>query len=284
MKLLNLYQGFREILEETDAIEDRMHKWESYMEKHYSIKYLMIDDYEEENIDWQKYALENVFDYEQDTINKMDNAANLIEQNVAQIILKLQKEFDLQKYPLTIIIYHGLGNAAGMIEKYHKKPALFFGVEKIVSLGWDEKTKLEDLVAHEFGHLIHMKVRRMHLEPYQRFKRKYIFKTYTEGMATYIESFMNGRKVSMPKWYEEAQSKESLLKQEFLKRLEDKDESINDFFGDWYPVEGIIEAGYYLGMKLIEELVNKYTIKEIMLLEYKTIKKETLKYLKKEVV
>ena len=41
-----------------------------------------------------------------------------------------------------------------------------------------------------------------------------------------------------------------------------------DFFGDWNPVFGIHEAGYFLGLQVIKKLIKQMTIIELMRVEF----------------
>ncbi len=129
---------------------------------------------------------------------------------------------------------------------------------------------------------MHQEVRGENLEPFQDFFRKNIFRLYTEGLATYAEMIFNGREKIEKNWYESATLVKNQLKKEFLKRLRNHDETCNDFFGDWYPVMGITEAGYFLGSEIIKKIIGDYHISDIMKLEYSEIEKLFLNYLQED--
>lgn len=137
--------------------------------------------------------------------------------------------------------------------------------------------KLEDLISHEYGHLVHVELRGT-LTPYKDFKKSTIFRLYTEGVATYCESIFNGREKSSPEWYEMCLKNELVLKNEFLRRLNNNSRECIDFFGDWNPVFGIHEAGYFLGLQIVKELMRKLTIKELMTIDYNVYLKEFNNY------
>ncbi len=279
MKLVNIYQGLSSRIKFNLSKSKQLQMWLDYMNDYPEIRDQCISDYESEGMDWQKIALERVFGFNHDfhlRMNKVSDLLNQIYQSLEMKLYVFDKKTDDDTY---MIIYHGLGNAAGRLEPYQGKNAMMFGVEKIVELNWDNHNKLEDLVAHEYAHLVHQELRGESLEPFQDFFKKNIFRLYTEGLATYCESFCNGREKSEKSWYESATLVKSQLKSEFLDRLNRQDKTCNDFFGDWYPVMGITEAGYFLGYELIKQITSDYQISDIMKFTYDEIEKLFLDYL-----
>lgn len=279
MELINCYEGFQEVYNKDSSKNELQEIWFNFMERHECVRRLCIDDYTNQGLDWKQISSDRLFNYDKAFVDKMTYTSITLEGVILSIKGKLNDFFKLEKDDTIIIIYHGLGNAAGWVTTYMGKPAIYLGVEKIVELGWNNRKKLEDLVSHEYGHLVHLEVREDSLDPYDDFKKKMIFRMYTEGVATYCEGIINGRQVSSPKWYADAHSKEQLLKKEFLKRLNVESKDCKDFFGDWNPVLGITEAGYYLGLNVIIILLEKMSILTVMLLDYNSIEKVLMTYL-----
>lgn len=281
MKLINCYKGFEENYKKDFTNKQLQAYWYSFMDQFGILRDMCIDDYKNEGYEWQELSINKVFNYSEEYVNRMTRTSQMIESIIVSMKGKLNSFFKLETDDITIIIYHGLGNAAGWVTKYKGKPAIYLGLEKIVELEWNSKEKLEDLISHEYGHLIHMKVRNESLDPYTDFTRKMIYRIYTEGLATYCEKIFNGRHISSPKWFKKAESLEGQLRKEFLYRLDNKLETCHDFFGDWYPVLGLNEAGYFLGLAIIEGLVKIMSILDVMTLDYKTIECYVIKYLQK---
>ena len=279
MKLINLYKGYETVFNIKKSVLDRQDAWVEFMSKDINVRQQCIDDYIEQGLDWKEVSLNSVFIYDKKFVDRMNRASVLLERIVLDMRSKLSSFYKLELEDTIIVIYHGLGNAAGWATTYEGKPAIYLGVEKIVELGWDSKSKLEDLVSHEYGHLVHMDIRKESLEPFTDFRRKMIYRTYTEGVATYCESIYNGREISSPMWYQEAIKKEELLKKEFMRRLDSESENITDFFGDWYPVLGLIEAGYFLGLNVIKSLLKTLSIVEVMSLDIEDVELEVMKYI-----
>lgn len=279
MELINCYNGYEKLYKDENSNNERLEVWFNFMEKHESVRRLCINDYKEQGYNWRDIAYERVFNYDKEFVERMTVTSKILEEVITSMKEKLNSFFKLEREDTAIIIYHGLGNGAGWVTTFNGRPAIYLGIEKIVELGWDKKQKLKDLVAHEYGHLVHMQIRKEPLAPYSDFKRKTVFKMYTEGVATYCECIFNGREISSPQWYSNAQSNIKALKSEFIKRLNEKSKDCEDFFGDWNPVLGISEAGYFLGLKVINFLATKMPILDIMRLEYSYIEHVFIDYL-----
>lgn len=56
---------------------------------------------------------------------------------------------------VTIILYLGLGNAAGWATTINKQKVVLVGLEKIIELGWYSERDMQDLIYHELGHIYH---------------------------------------------------------------------------------------------------------------------------------
>ncbi len=277
MELINCYEGYQNVYDENMSNQELQEIWYQFMEKYEHLRNLCIDDYSKQGYDWRNVASDRVFNYNFEFVRKMNSTSKALENIIISMENKLNDFFKLKREDTIIIIYHGLGNGAGWVTPYKGRPAICLGVEKIVELGWDNQSKLESLVSHEYGHLVHMEVRGL-LSPYVDFRRKMIFRMYTEGVATYCESIFKGREKSTPDWYNKCLILEPKLKLEFLKRLNNQSSNCEDFFGDWNPVLGLNEAGYFLGLQIIKRMVKKMTIFEAMILDYEVIEKEFIDY------
>jgi hypothetical protein len=252
--------------------------WLTYMNQYPNLKTYCQDDYQDK---WKEVALERVFNYNQKDILRMKKAQEILLSTIDSFDVKAKKFFRVDSLPsIDWVIYHGLGNGAGGYTIINGQKKIMFGLDKIVSLSWDLKNKLEDLLAHEYSHYFHEFVRCQSLEPQLDFYRHYIFRLYVEGLATYAEQMMHGRKKSMPVWHHNCLEKEQKLKQLFLNHLEMDDQDIHYMFGDWYPVLGEIETAYFLGMRMIESWHQEASLISIMKASYITIEDRVLQYLK----
>lgn len=279
MELIDLFSGFKEYYVNDVKGKELQDLWFKYMENHKYVRDLCINDYKLDNLDWEKVTIERVFQYDNKFYDKMEETNELLLETCNNIQKKLNSFYKMKRDDSVIVLYHGLGNGAGWMSEFFGRAAIYLGIEKIVELGWNIRSKLEDLVAHEYGHLVHMEVRGEPLSPYKDFHREMIFKMYTEGVATYCERIFNGREKSSKEWYENCIINEEKLKNEFLDRFNSKDPKCMEFFGDWNPVFGISEAGYFLGERVIANLIEKYALREIMKMNYNTVEIHFLSYL-----
>lgn len=254
--------------------------WKHVMKSDSELFHLCYDDYEKEGIDPTDFALNAVFTYDPNAFNRMKKARDLVFKLSKDIITTFQKHYDLVVKELSIVVYHGLGNAAGMVEAYYKKPAILFGVEKIVALKWDSEKRIGALIAHELAHVVHQSFSQT-LTPYTDFKQKHLYRIYTEGIATYLESVVASRAITSANWFIRGKTLENELKMLFLKKLVKEDTTIKHFFGDWYPVLGMEEAGYFLGLRLIQECLKTYSIKELLNIDHSIAIEMVKTYLKR---
>lgn len=251
--------------------------WLTYMEQYPDLKTYCQDDYQDK---WKEVALEKVFKYDEKDLLRMKKAQEILFSTIDSFDVKAKDFFGVDALPaIDWIIYHGLGNGAGGYTTINGQKKITFGLEKIVSLNWDSQIKLEDLLAHEYSHYFHEHMRGEALDGPLDFYHHNIFRLYVEGLATYAENMIHGRKKSMPDWYENCLVKEQRLKQLFLDHLQKHHQDITHMFGDWYPVLGEIETGYFLGMLMIESWHQEFSLVSIMKAPLKTIENRVLQYL-----
>lgn len=281
MNIRDAYKNVRKIYQGDKNASQLMNDWCVAMEDYKDIRELCIKDYQESNIDWKEVAVSKVFNITKNNTVRLDLCYKKLLEIFSELEVKLSSIFGETNFNVEFIIYHGLGNAAGWAENLGEKFIILLGVEKIVELDWDTRDKLLDLIVHEYAHVIHEIVREDTLLPYEEDKfRREVFHMYMEGFATYCENFANGRINSTKEWYNKCVENEPKLKSIFLNQLYDKEKSNMSFFGDWDKVLGLAETGYFMGAKVIEKLIENYSLIEIMKLDYESIEKAVLSYLK----
>ncbi|MFP4478071.1 MAG: hypothetical protein ACLFPM_01400 [Candidatus Izemoplasmatales bacterium] len=277
MNVMNFFRDYK--FKEKDAL-GQYHYWLDFMEKFTDIKQMCLDDYLLNKYDPKDIAVEKVFTYSKIAFEKMKEVSKTIEKICVELANKKIEMIDVSLLEINIIIYHGLGNAAGWATKYKGMPTIMLGVEKIVELAWDDQESLRNLIYHEYAHLLHEYVRETDLEPYDDHYRKWINRIYIEGFATYLESILSGTR-RRNDWFKACKEKESQLKEELLHRLNHQ-LSCQDFFGDWYQVFGLSDTGYYLGHQYIKTLMDLYDIEYIAKMPFIQIEAALFKYLKSD--
>jgi hypothetical protein len=202
----------------------------------------------------------------------------LAHRNLLDIIPSIERRikdyFEIDDY--NIVIYVGLENGAGWVTDFMRKPSILFGLKAIVNLEWIDK--LEGLIAHEFGHLVHWSLRRENMEELENDEK---FWLYTERFAQRIEDLIVGRPwhFEEDEWFDWCEENEALLKQEFLRRIGEK-EPLNPFFGSWYELFEKQFLGYYLEYKFIRWLEDELSLERIAKLKREKIESKILEFLR----
>ena len=244
--------------------------WLRYIQEYPELFEKIKWDYERYKMDWKEYL--------KLLTKRNTEELKLAHENLLKVLPEVERKiktlFDVKDY--NIVIYVGLENGAGWVTEFMGRPSILFGLEAIAELKWYDK--LEGLIAHEFGHLVHWLLRG---EDIEKLEDEQIIWLYTEGFAQRIEDLITGRPWHFEEegWFEWCKENEKLLKKEFLRRIKKK-EPLNPFFGSWYQLFGKQFLGYYLGYRFILSLKEKFSLEEIAKLEKKKIKEEILEFLR----
>lgn len=176
---------------------------------------------------------------------------------------EIKSTFDVD-LDVTIILYLGLGNAAGWATTIKNRKVILIGLEKIVELGWYSKNDMQDLIYHELGHIYHSIFE--HKELFMNKRKQAIQQLYREGIAMTFEQTLcndvNRYHQNINGWLHWCIDNDKLIKTEYLKRIQNK-KSVQDFFGDWCSFMDHSDVGYYLGTAFIKFLMKDYSLKEI---------------------
>lgn len=250
------------------SLDEQIDRWaQDYLSPWPELLAKQIEDYHEQNVDWQQIAEERIFPELATRLPAMRLAReNLLAAGEAvfnMAIGTLGVNMNAQ-----FIIHVGIGCGAGWVTRYNEAPAILFGLENIAESGWSSRDAITGLVAHELGHLAHDTWRGRY-----SMGRGYgpWWQLYVEGFAQYCETIIQPvhgwhQIENNPDWLAWCQANQSWLSAEFLRRV-DEDEPVTPFFGSWYDLHGRKETGYFLGCKAIQRLAKDCTVKEIALLD-----------------
>lgn len=262
-----LIDTFSSFLKHWDGSID---SWIEYIKQYPELFEKIRWDYERYKMDWREFL--GVLSKR--SVDELKLAHRALLNALPKVERKIREYFEVKDY--NIVIYVGLENGAGWVTEFMRKPSILFGLEAIAELNWYDK--LEGLIAHEFGHLVHWLLRGENIE---KLEDEQMFWLYTEGFAQRVEDLIIGRPWHFEEegWFEWCEENEALLKQEFLRRIKEK-EPLNPFFGSWYVLFGKQFLGYYLGYKFIRWLEREYSLEEIAKLEKEKIKSKILEFLR----
>jgi hypothetical protein len=191
---------------------------------------------------------------------------------------KALKKLDVY-FPLTLVLYVGLGRAAGLATRFKGSPSILLELQKIADLGWHTKSKLQGLIAHEIGHLAHAALRK---DWEYSLSKDPLLMLYNEGFAQGCEHFILEREIwhqaQGHDWLSWCKSNEAYLANQYLDRLKSKS-GVQDFFGS-SSMKGRSETGYFLGHQFIQLLEADRSLREIALLDVKDARNMVIGYLR----
>lgn len=262
-------------------VDEQVTLWQTrYMNDYPELLQKQVRNYEEMKVDWREIArkvlqsIPQLFRLMQEARN---NLLYVCEPTYAEAMKALGLDFNV-----AFVIYVGIGCGAGWATKYNNLPAVLLGLENIAEEKWHRKNKLEGVVAHEVGHLVHMKWRN-EWEAFESASDDPLFRLYVEGFAQRCEHVILGKETwhmaSSRKWLSWCEQHKSWLAAEFLERLE-KHAATKDFFGSWYDIQGKKQTGYFLGHAFILDLEKTYALRDIAIFNLRNVRRLGLAYLK----
>ncbi|NJE61103.1 hypothetical protein [Thermococcus sp. 21S7] len=243
--------------------------WLRYIQEYPELFEKIKWDYERYETDWREY-LKLLTKRTTEELNLAHGALLEVLPGVEQRIKRL---FKVEGY--NVVIYVGLENGAGWVTEFMGRPSILFGLEAIAELNWYDR--LEGLVAHEFGHLVHWVLRG---EDIEKFEDEGMMWLYTEGFAQRVEDIVTGRPwhLEYDGWFEWCTRNERRIKEEFSRRIREN-EPLNPFFGSWYELFGMKFTGYYLGYRFIRWLEETLSFEEIAKLKKERVRGMILEFL-----
>lgn len=250
---------------------------------------------------WRKYAGEiskelpskcendsKCYNFKEDVLPVLEAAVNtdeidFVSKNFHNVIdtlnRNLAKLFDAEP-DINIILYLGLCNGAGWATVLDGKDTVLLGIEKIIELDWCDEADMRGLILHEIGHLWHKTNGKMRISDFPK-RKMAVQQLYNEGVAMACEHILCGDNDFWHQdkngWLDWCRKNESEIKREYLRRL-DANESVREFFGDFYSYNGYSDVGYYLGCRFVEHLMKSYSLKEIANFPFRRINKEFSAY------
>lgn len=192
--------------------------------------------------------------------------------------IEIKNKFNVD-LDVTIILYLGLGNAAGWATTINNQKVVLIGLEKVVELDWCNESDMQALIYHELGHIYHSLFE--HKELLMNKRKQAVQQLYREGIAMVFEQTLcndiNRYHQNINGWLDWCIDNHKLIKTEYLKRIDNK-ESVQDFFGDWCSFINHSDVGYYLGATFVRFLMKDYSLKEIALMKLSTVLKHFYRF------
>jgi hypothetical protein len=272
IEVIDTFPQFLEIWPELQVVNNSQKPdlWlGKYMSQYTELVQKQLDSYAEDRSDWRSTALDHVFPYLNDRLARMEEAHSALPHVLEDTIGRSRSRF-LFPDQLVVVIYVGIGCGAGWATKYYGKPAILLGLENIAECGWQSPASLTGLISHELGHLFHQEARKD--LPVKPVIPQY-WTLYVEGFAQRFEHWLAGvntwhmaQGINQEDWLDWCKSNLSYLAALYLDRTS-RNETVNDFFGHWFNIEGRKQVGYFLGHELIQYLEQRKSVLEIARLD-----------------
>ena len=265
-----------------EPLDRQIERWRtSYMAKYPELLAKQVRDYEGQGLDWREIAREHVFPWLAERLPLMrearDNLLSICGPTCEQASQVLGFDFEV-----VFAIYVGLGCGAGWATRYDHRPACLFGLENIAECGWQSQDRLRGLTAHELGHLTHIAWRNA-WDGFEEAERDPLFRLYAEGFAQRCEHLILGdetwHEVQDEGWLPWCEEHEAWLAREYLRRME-SGESVRDFFGSWFEIQGRKQTGRFLGHEFIHWLEREHSLQEIAVYPIEDVRKQAEQYLR----
>jgi hypothetical protein len=282
--LIDAFEGFLPIWQAAreEPIERQIERWHDFYETRFpELLEKQLQDYASQGLDWRKIASERIFPHLEEWMPRMREAHQGLLKLCGRICERATKALEIE-LDVVFVVYMGLGCGAGWATRYGGKPACLFGLEGIAELGWHTPDRLEGLIAHELGHLVHEAWREEELEPLEDDPW---FLLCSEGFAQRLEHIILGREswhqAQGEGWLRWCKEHRAELARAYLEKAE-KGGSVSEFFGSWFEFQGKRQTGYFLGHEFIRWLEREYKhdLREMAKLAYDDVVTEASAYCK----
>ena len=268
-EILDSFPKFLQFWEHTSGLElsAQIEAWATeYLAEYPELLEMQVADYQEQSLSWREIAAQRIFPYLPEHLPAMAEARGKLLKLLPDICQLTSERLGFN-FPVTFLIYVGIGCGAGWAASYSGSPAVLFGLENIAELGWTTQEALSGLTVHELSHLAHHRWRR---EAGLELGEGPWWQLYEEGFAQACEVLITGTwhetkgNVSQD-WLKACRENKSILAEEFLSRV-NQGQEFRDFFGSWYDVAGIPQAGYFLGSQIMRPLIEQEGAEQTALL------------------
>jgi len=183
-----------------------------------------------------------------------------------------------------VYIYIDLNCGAGWATQSKQTYLVLIGVKSLIDLGFNTRNTIKKILFHEFGHIVSWMYRNKIEEIESLEQKDYdpIYMLYSEGLAQRIAyDFLKSNCWFQPKkWYYWCERNFENLAQEYFQRMLNN-RSVDDFFNIMLSYKDKTQTGYFIGLKFINYLENKYSIEEITKLELSDVEKHIFNFLLK---
>lgn len=254
-----------------------------YMALYPELRRKQVEDYGGQRLDWRRIAAQQILPYLDRWMPAMEEARRNLHVVVPAVCARAER--NLQDAPVPfIVLYVGIGCGAGWATRYRDLPACLMGLEMIAESGWQAADRLEGLLAHELGHLVHMNWRG-EWAAFELAEKDPCFLLYSEGFAQRCEQIILGRPswhlVQDEEWLGWCESQLAWLARQYLRRVR-KGRPVRHFFGSWHSLRGRRQTGYFLGHAWVSQMERDVGIRQVALMSSEEIRRQCVDWLHRQ--
>lgn len=166
-----------------------------------------------------------------------------------------------------VVLYLGLLNGAGWVTEINGRMHVLLGAEKILELGWQGLDEMRGLVWHELGHVFQAQHGRLCCEEKDR-QVQYVYQLFTEGVAMVFEQTLASDEHYFHQnkngWLAFCEARFPRMLADFALDLPAMASANQRWFGDWARYEGVGDAGYYLGVRFVRDLIKETPFQQLI--------------------
>ncbi len=277
----------KELLSAFSAGRFDLQKWEAYMDAFVpGAKRLCLDDMRE--------VLDAGYCWETDflpVLNAVARDAGKREQAIRSFRTCTERldERILERFGRSpdaeLVLYLGLCSGAGWVTEIGQRPAVLFGIEKIMELNWQGLDAMTGLVYHELGHVYQDCFGLLRLEG-AAMSDQMLWQLFTEGIAMVFEQEIVGDPDAFhqydPAWRQWCAENLGRLKRAFAEDLPTMNHQNQRYFGDWVRFEGQGDTGYYLGARFVRFLLRSDSFDRLVGYELPAVREGFARFLRDE--
>ena len=247
-------------------------KWERYINSIYPECAHIFKDEIDEYTATGEYTFEKDFLPHIQAVHK-NPKLEILHDSFLKVVEKLNERIQIafgKELNVDLVLYLGLGNAAGWVTNINGCATVLLGVEKIIELDWCGIESMYGLIYHELGHVYQAQYGVLERESSDNAKN-FVWQLFIEGIAMYFEQVLVGDleyfhqdKSGWKNWCEEHFAQ---IVKDFHADLPEMTQFNQRYFGDWCDYYDYGDVGYFLGNKFVHSLLKTNTLNEIVKFE-----------------
>ncbi len=267
--MIRIVDTYHQINKLFDDVNFNYSRWKVYINSIYdNSAHIFIDDVTA-YIKSGKYSFEKDFlpminvVYENPKSDVLHESFLVATNNLDQ---RIKKQFG-KELNIDIVLYLGLGNAAGWVTKINDIDTVLLGVEKIIELNWHNIDSMYGLIYHELGHVYHAQYGVLEQKSDDS-KRNLVWQLFAEGIAMYFEQALVG---DFNYYHQNTNGWKEWCDNHITQIITDFDHDISTmtrfeqrYFGDWCNYHGYSDTGYYLGTEFVHNLIDAHKFDDLI--------------------